>query len=202
MGTRSIHAACGAPGWVWFVALAVVAWPAVHLSAQSVTVSKVGDAVTVRAPGFAFIKGEPLVRLKDGRSVRVDLVLAVLPRPGAPAVAQSRRVFVLSYDLWEERFAVTQAGDPSQSISHLTSAGAEAWCLERLAVPVSALGHLGRDLPFWIRLEYRVPDGSSAPPPDNGAGFTLQGLIEALSRRHDAAPLTHAIEAGPFRLPQ
>lgn len=183
-------------------ALAVLAWPSVRLSAQSVTVRRVGDAVTVLAPGFGFIKGEPLVRLKDGRSVRVDLVLAVLPRRGGPAVAESRQVFVLSYDLWEERFAVTQAGDPSHSISHLTPAGAEAWCLERLAVPVSALGRLGRDLPFWIRLEYRVPDGTGTPAPDNGAGFTLQGLIDALSRRRDAGPLTHAIEAGPFRLPQ
>ena len=51
--------------------------------AQSVTVARAGDAVTVRAPGFGFIKGEPLARLKDGRSVRVDLELECCPGPAA-----------------------------------------------------------------------------------------------------------------------
>ena len=76
------------------------------LVAQAVTVNRTGDAVTVRAPGFTFIKGEPLARLRDGRSVRVELDFAVLPRPGAPEVTRSKQTFVLSYDLWEERFAV------------------------------------------------------------------------------------------------
>ena len=182
------------------VAITLLAWPALRLTAQSVTVTRAGDAVVVRAPGFGFIKGETLVRLKDGRSVRVDLDLAVLPRPGEPAAAQARQTFVLSYDLWEERFAVTQVGPPSRSIAYLTSAGAEAWCLEQLTVPVSALGRLGRDLPFWLRLDYRVLDVDSAPPADGSGDFTLRGMIDALSRRRKAEAASHSIEAGPFRL--
>jgi hypothetical protein len=131
--------------------------------------------------------------------VRVDLEFAILPKTGAAYVAQSRQAFVLSYDLWEERFAVTQVGTPARSAAYLTTAAAEAWCLERLTVPVSALGSLGRDAPFWIRLEYHILDGDAASV-DNGAGYTLQGLIDALSRRRKAQEWTHAIEAGPFRL--
>jgi hypothetical protein len=169
--------------------------------AQSVTVARTGNAITVRAPEFTFIKGAPLARLKDGRSVRVDLELDVLPGPGGQAAAQGRRTYVLSYDLWEERFAVTQAGSPPRSIAYLTSAAAEAWCLEQLTVPESALGRLGRDLPFWIRLGYRVVEADA--PLDDGAGdFSLRGLVEALSRRRRTDPQTHAIEAGPFRLPR
>ncbi len=126
------------------VALTLFAWAAANLGAQAVTVSRVADAVAVRAPGFTFIKGEPLVRLKDGRSVRVDLDLAVLPRPGDPAAARSRQTFVLSYDLWEERFAVTLVGTPPQSVAYLTSTAAEAWCLEQLTVPVSRARPAGR----------------------------------------------------------
>lgn len=170
------------------------------LGAQAITVSRVADAVAVRAPGFTFIKGEPLVRLKDGRSVRVDLDLVILPRAGAPGVARIRQTFVLSYDLWEERFAVTQVGPPAKAVTHLTSAGAEAWCIEQLTVPVSALGTLGRDRPLWIRLEYRMLDSDAAPATDDGAGYTLQSLIDALSRRRRANEWMHAIEAGPFRL--
>ncbi len=179
-----------------FAIVTLLAWPAARASAQAVTISLAGDAVHVRAPAFGFIKGETLARLKDGRSVSVDLGLSVLPDRGATAVAQSRQVFVLSYDLWEERFAVTLAGVPPRSISHLTSAGAEAWCLEQLTVSVRALGSLGRDRPFWVRLEYRILDGD-APAADEDAGLTLRWLIDRLSRRRKAEELTHAIEAGP-----
>ena len=63
-----------------------------------------------------------------------------------------------------------------------------------------ALGALGRDLPFWIRIEYRMLDGDAAQdPPDSG--YTLQALIDALSRRRKTESSMHAFEAGPFRLP-
>jgi hypothetical protein len=167
--------------------------------AQSVTVARSGDQLIVRAPDFDFIKGEPLGRLRDGRSVRVDLELEVLPGPGGPTAAQGRQTFVLSYDLWEQRFAVALAGPPPRSIAYLTSAAAEDWCLEQLTVPVSTLGRLARD-PFWIRLGYRVADADS-PPEDNGGGeFTLRALVEAFSRRRRSDPPAQAIEAGPFRL--
>ena len=169
---------------------------------QSTAVLVVGDALHVTTPGFEFIKGEALARLKDGRSVRVDLELTVLAKPRTAAAAQSRQTFVLSYDLWEERFAVTRAGTPPQSISHLTSAAAEAWCVERLAVPVSALGRLGRDEAFWIRLESRIAGIDDRADADNGTVFTLRGLIDALSRRSPASGTTQSIEAGPFKLPQ
>lgn len=176
------------------------------LGAQAVTVNRTGDAVAVKAPGFTFIKGEPLSRLKDGRSVRVDLDLAVLPKAGAAGVAQAKQTFVLSYDLWEERFAVTlvgtPSGTPSRSAAYLTSAAAEAWCLEQLTVAVSALGPLGKDVPFWIRLEYRILDGDPPPAANSGGGYTLQGLIDTMSRRRKAQDLSHVIEAGPFRLKQ
>lgn len=170
------------------------------LEAQSVSINHVGDAVAVRAPGFTFIKGEPLARLKDGLTVRADLALLILPKAGAASVAQTRQTFLLSYDLWEERFAVTHVRTPRRSAAYLTAAAAEAWCLEQLTVPVSDLGALGKDQPFWIRLEYHILD-SDPSPSDNGAGSdTLQGLIDALSRRRKEQEWTHAIDAGPFRL--
>ena len=135
------------------VLLALVASAPMRVSAQTVTVDTVGDALRIHAPGFSFLKGESLARLKDGRSVRVELVAAVLSAPGKSAAATTRRIFALSYDLWEERFAVTAVDARSRSVSHLMAAAAEAWCVEQLAVPVSALGALGRDLPFWIRLD-------------------------------------------------
>ena len=179
--------------------LALLVWPAVPSSAQTLTVDTVGEALKVRAPGFSFLKGDPLTRLKDGRSVRVELVAMVLPGPGKSPAATTRRAFALSYDLWEERFAVTTVDTRSQSVSHLAMAAAEAWCVEQLAIPVSALGSLGRDLPFWIRLEFRLLDGDSPSNPED-SGYTLRALIDALSRRGKTESSPHPLEAGPFRL--
>ncbi len=181
------------------ILLALLAWPAGRLSAQTLTIDIVGEALKIRAPGFSFLTGEPLARLKDGRSVRVELVAMVLPTPRKSPAATARRSFALSYDLWEERFAVTTVDTRSQSVSHLTMAAAEGWCVEQLAIPVSSLGALGRDLPLWIRLEYRVLDGDSTS--DSNSGYTLQTLIDALSRRRKTESSPQTLEAGPFRLP-
>ena len=184
------------------VALLLIASSTVQPSGQSVTVHVVGDALHVRAPGssFGFIEGAALEHLRDGRALRVDLELAVLRELGAEAVTERRQSFNLSYDLWEERFAVSLIGGPRRSISHLTARDAEAWCLEQLTVPVAALGRLGRDAPLWIRLAYRVQDLEPAADPD-GARFTLRSLIDLLSRRGQDDAVGDSIEAGPFRLP-
>ena len=182
--------------------LAVLVSLALPASAQVLTVDTVGDALKIRAPAFSFLNGDPLVRLKDGRSVRVELSAMVLSGPGKSPAATIRRMFAVSYDLWEERFAVTAVDARSQSVSHLALAAAEAWCVEQLAIPLSTLGALGRGLPFWIRLEYRIveADGDSASDPSNSS-YTLQALIDALSRRRKTESSTHAVEAGPFRAP-
>jgi len=178
--------------------LAVLAWPDRPVSAQTLAVDTAGEALKIRVVGFSFLKGEPIARLKDGRSVRVELAAMVLPGAGRPAVATARRIFALSYDLWEERFAVTMAGPRSQSVSHLALAAVEAWCIQQLALPLTALS---RDAPFWVRLEYRILDGDAAPDaPDSG--YTLQALIDLLSRRRRTASASQALEAGPFRAPR
>lgn len=180
------------------VILLTVAWPGTRASAQSATVATADGAVYVQAPGFHFIEGSVLARLKDGQSVRVEIELRVLDGPGSAASAASLRTCALSYDLWEERFAATVGGVPAQSNSHLTAAAAEAWCLRQTSVAVSELGALGRDRPFWIRLAFRVVNGA-APAPDPG-GLTMRGIIEALSRRGQPGEISRSMEAGPFRI--
>ena len=169
-----------------------------RLGSQSMTVTTTGGEVRVQAPGFRFMTGELLARLKDGLTVRVELELRVLAGPGAAAAAaQSRHTFVLSYDLWEERFAAAVSGTGSRSVSHLTAAAAEAWCIQQLTVPVSGLGPL-RSQPFWIRLESRLLNGANDGRA--GEGLTLRGIIDTLSRRQASEKASHSEEAGPFRV--
>lgn len=185
-----------APRRVGLLVVALLVCQSTRASAQAVSVTTSGDALKVRAPGFSFLKGQPLARLKDGRSVRVELTVLVLPEKGRAALTSARRVFALSYDLWEERFAATAVESRSPSISHLTADAAVAWCIDQLAVPLTALDASD---PFWIRLEYRILDGDDDASEESG--FTLKGLIDVLSRRRRSESLSDALEAGPFRLP-
>lgn len=186
--------------WRCLLPLVFIAVMAVSLAAQSVTVRTVANALHVEARGFSFIEGPVLVRLKEGRSVRIDFELTALTRPDGAILKQAAQAFTLSFDLWEERFAVSRIGSPPRSISHLRPRDAENWCLENLTMPVASLG-IGRDTPFWIRLAYRVrdvvPEANEAP----GERYTLRGLIDRLSRRREEADLAKSVDAGPFRLP-
>lgn len=189
---------CRAAG---LLALALLLGASPAALAQPVRVTSTGGALTLRATGFSFLKGDPLARLKDGRAVRVEMALFVLPEPGKSPAATVRRIFSVSYDLWEERFAVATVESRPRRVSHLNAAAAEAWCLDQLAVPIDGLGSLGTNAPFWIRLEYRILDGDAGATDDEGSPFTLQALIDALSRRRRPEVPGDTIEAGPFRLP-
>jgi hypothetical protein len=179
--------------------VALLAWTA-SASAQPLTIAVAGDALKVRAPGWPFLTAEPLARLKEGRTVRVELTVLALPAPGKAPAATIRQIFSVSYDLWEERLAVTTTGAHAAAVSHLTAAAAEAWCIEQLAVPIASLAGVA-DQRFWIRLECRILDADGASGADEDAGLTLQRLIDLLSRRRAAEPPARVLDGGPFRLP-
>ena len=186
--------------WRAAVVVAVVTGFTADPLAQSITVHVVGDVLHIKAPDLRFISGEALNRLKNGRTVRFEFDLDVLPKPGGQAMAQGKESFNLSYDLWEERFAATRVGPPTRSTSHLTQAHLEAWCLEQVMVPVSALGRLGADTSFWLRLAYRVVERERSPDASGDERFTLRSLIDVFSRRRSAGDLSATLERGPFRL--
>ena len=60
----------------------------VWLGAQSVTVTRVNDALHVRAPEFRFLQGRTLTQLRDGRTARLDVRLELLGKANGPVLAQ------------------------------------------------------------------------------------------------------------------
>ncbi len=170
------------------------------LGAQSLDVSTTGGMLRVRS-GFGFIEGAVMDQLRDGRTVRLDFELTVFDGPrGGDAVAAARQSFNLSFDLWEERVAVTRAGKPPRSVSHLRPRDAEVWCLESLTIARTELSRLTRDTPFWIRLAFQVPDQVAVPDSDADETFTIRRLIDVFSRRPRQGELGRSVDAGPFRL--
>jgi len=180
--------------------VALLAWATgTPIAEQAMTVNTSGGVLRVVAPAFEVIEGAVLDRLRDGRSVRLDFELDAIAQPAGPAVAQARRSFNLSFDLWEERFAVTLLVTPPRSVSHLTRKAGEAWCLENLTIPLGELARFGGSTSFWIRLAYRVPDQAATAGSDDET-FTLQRLIDVLGRKPRDTQLGKSTEAGPFRL--
>jgi hypothetical protein len=174
---RRLRAQLGA-----LVALVVFA----HLSAQptSLKVERDGDRLRLSAPGLRFLTGVPLDQLHDGRSVTYVLTATLEVERGSPRTTRVTRHVVFSYDLWEERFAVAPADEPKAAASHLTSAAAEAWCLELLKLPVGAVT---ADKTFVVKFECWLRD-DSAQPSDAPSASTLTGLIDLFSRNARAAP--------------
>jgi hypothetical protein len=162
---------------------------------QSATLRMNGGALHVTAPSFHFIKGPLLERLRDGQSARVLVAITVFGKPGADRLAERQGRFILSYDLWEERFAVTDPGTPSRSASHLTAEGAEAWCLDRLAVAFADASSNAAQV--WVRLESNVTHDDERG--DRADGYTLPGLIDRLSRRA-SREMRESLDLGPLRI--
>lgn len=171
----------------------------VWLGAQSVTLTRVNETLQVRAPEFRFLQGRVLTQLRDGRTARLDVRLELLGRANGPVIAQTEQAFNVSFDLWEERFAVTRLGQPARSVSHLTSTAAEAWCLENVTIAASAIQPDRRNA-VWMRLVLKAREDAPARQTDEESGFSIRILIDALGRRdaRDAQP--PVLEAGPFNV--
>ena len=171
----------------------------VWLGAQSATVTKVNDTLHVRAPEFRFLQGRTLTQVRDGRTARLDVRLELLGRSNGPVLAQVEQAFDVSFDLWEERFAVTRLGKPARSVSHLTSTAAEAWCLENVTIPASAI-QADRRGAVWMRLVLKAREDAPARQTDEEGGFSIRIMIDALGRRAEREAQPLVLEAGPFNV--
>jgi len=166
------------------------------LAAQSFSARIDGDQLRIALPRLHFIGGEALNRLRDGVTVKYQVELSALD-PNNRVLARSEQQFAISYDLWEEKFAVSNLGPSSRSISHLSADRAEAWCVDNISVPVAAVSG---NPTFWMRLDYRVVDATPSAETADNSGFTLSGLIDIFSRRARKEQLRGSEQIGPFRL--
>jgi hypothetical protein len=186
--------AAGALGCV-FTALAVtVPQPElqVHLD---------GDFLRIAAPHLNFLSGKALERLKDGASVAFVAQLTISNStssvvPDARAVAR----FALSYDIWEEKFAVVKIGDRPESrrnsASHLSIRATENWCLDNLTIDRSSIPS---DRPFFVQLDLRTEDPRDQLGIVGDPGISISRLIEVFSRQPRGND-HWSLQNGPYRL--
>ena len=181
----------------WLLAgLTVPLFPA--RGAQPIEVTFDGDNLHVSAPSLHFLTGKPLERLKDAATVVFLSQLTLFSENHDVVFRRAPERFVVSYDLWEEKFSVTQLGSTPRSTAHVLSApAAEAWCLEGLAI--SGLG-MAPDRPFWLRFELRTADQKELAGGVGEPGLNLRSLIELFSRKPGPDDPNWTREVGPLRL--
>jgi hypothetical protein len=166
-------------------------------AAQSLTAHIEGDQLRIVASRIHFLTGEALKRLNDGATVNYEFDITLRPdRTGKP-LGRSAERFAVSYDLWEEKFAVTRLGGPPKSVSHLSAAAAEAWCISNVSMPV---GVLPLKDAFWIRLDYRAEESGGPADPADNSSFSLSSLVDIFSRRTRGEQVHGTEEIGPLRL--
>jgi len=165
-------------------------------AAPLLSVSFDGDNLHVAAPQLHFLTGRPLNRLKDGTSVVFLSQLTIFRDDRGTVFRRSPDRLTVSYDVWEEKFKVVLAVD-RRSVSRLSLAAAETWCLENLAI--SALG-LAPSRPFWLQFDLRAATPKELSALVGDPGISVRGLIELFGRKPGADEPQWTLAAGPLRL--
>ncbi len=142
------------------------------LAVPRLLIRREGDNLRISAPQIRFLTGKALDQLKNGISVNfISQILLCGNESGSSVLSRSNDRFVLSFDLWEQKFKADRLGPPMRSISRLS--------VDELApIPPS----LTPSRPFWIKLDLRVEDPKESAAIVGEPGISLRRLVEIFSR--------------------
>jgi hypothetical protein len=177
-----------------------VSLSAMTVSSTGLLPHHVSGEIRVTAPSLHFLTGRSLSRLHDGAAVPFDFQLTIFTgsrTAGSPNVVVARALerFMVSYDVWEEKFSVVRVRDFRRSGVRLSASSAESWCLENLFIPAASLP-AGQQL--GARLEIRTAESKEPFPADSG--INLATLIEIFSRPSRPQQDRWSVESAPFQL--
>ena len=151
----------------------------------------------VSAPHLHFLTGRPLERLKNGSSVLYSVQLGLSSDQFATVERRSFDRFVISYDIWEEKFSAVRLGAAKAAASHLDSSAAEDWCVNKIGM----LTHgLQKEANYWVRLEMRAEEPRDATALLTQPPVALAKLVELFARPPKRETDQWAVDQGPFRV--
>ena len=187
----------------WWLIAAFLSGLALAMAAEELILSATEDSrLEFAAPRVHFLTGKPLERLRNASEVPFDFKITLWSGNRNHVYRELPARFVVSYDLWEEKFSVTKLVPSRRTARHLTDTAAEAWCLQQMATDVTGIGP---NEPLWARLEIRAQDGKDGAAPFGrgnitDSGISLTSLIEILSRPAATTQPHWQVEAGPVTL--
>ncbi len=145
---------------------------------EAITVFYDGETVRPVAPNLHFLSGKALERLKDADTVIYIANLLLLTLDRSEALNQTHGRFALSYDILEEKFKAVVTEPVTHSRPGMTSAQAEKWCLDALAIRTAGLA---ADRPFFLRLDMRA--AGPKEPLDNIMANPVRAMLDMVSRK-------------------
>lgn len=167
------------------------------LIAQDLQVQVAGDQLKVLAPRLHFITGKPLEQMRNGNAVAYDFQLTVSDE-SRNVLRRAFERFVVSYDLWQEKFSVARMRSVRAQTSDLNAEAAEAWCVDNVAVLASGLPQNGR---LIARLEIKLAETRRPRADEEEEGLSLSALVELFSRgARRSDDQRWRAESTPFRL--
>jgi hypothetical protein len=186
----------------WWMIAAFLSGLAFAMAAEELILSTQESRLEFSAPRVHFLVGKPLERLRNASEVPFDFKITLWSGTRNHILREVPARFVVSYDLWEEKFSVTKLVPSRRTVRHLTDTAAEAWCLQEMSMDVTGVSP---SEPLWARLEIRAQDGKEAGLPFGrgnitDSGISLTSLIEILSRPAATTQPHWTIDAGPVTL--
>lgn len=156
-----------------------------------------GDRLRVSAPQVHFLTGDPLRQLKNGATVAFLAQVTLTGELQTQVLARIFERFVLSYDIWEEKFSAVRTGATRRAASRMNVPATEAWCLDYFFTPPAALAP---ERPFWLRLELRGEEPRETAAIIGEPGINLTRLVELFGRPAGNQQPQWTAKAGPLRL--
>ena len=170
---------------------------AMSVSSEDLILRRAAGEIHLVAPRLHFLSGKSLQRLHDGLTVPFDFQFTISAGSKTNVVGQFVERFLVSYDVWEEKFKVVGMGSVHRYGSHLTQNGAEAWCLENLYISSAAVPS---EKPLWARLEVRSVDAKEQASIFTDPGINISTLIGIFSQRPRPQQDHWILESTPFHL--
>lgn len=164
-------------------------------SPTTLTVRQDDGVLRVAAPHLHFLEGKTLRRLQDGAGLVFSLQLSLSGDQFRTVSRRQVERFVVSFDLWEEKFAVARLGAGKVQASHLSREAAERWMFEHAGLPLYGLAPAA---PQWVKAELRADD------PRDAGGFlldpavSLTRLVEWFGRAQRGEAEHWSLQHGPF----
>lgn len=165
------------------------------LSADSLSARLRGDHIFVVPPKLDLMRPAIFARLKNGGTVTYDFHVALWVGNRQTVRRRAFERFIVSYDLWEEKFAISGLRKPRAGVTNVDSRSIAAWCAEHIAIPA---GDIKPHESIWLKLEIRAADPKKDPALLD-EGLNLINLVEILSRPSRAEQQRWSFESAELR---
>jgi hypothetical protein len=164
-------------------ALFSFALAAMTVSSDDLFIRRTPNDLHVLAPRLHFLTPGVLQHLRDGAIAPFDFQLTVSAGSKNNIIARTVDRFVVSYDVWQEKFSVVRLSDHRKWGLNASSSSAEAWCVDNVSVPVSQFAsQVSAGQQLWAHLEIRSVDQKNQLPPVFDSGISIISLVELFSR--------------------